>query len=107
MMCWPVLLYFVMSAAIAISSGIHAGFWVAMHAFGASFLALVAGGGLRASLHGDKTQKIGGGIIAILLLLLALWIAEGFSVTLFGIGIPGAIWCAIGLMVCLMFGDKS
>jgi hypothetical protein len=57
-MFWPIFIYVMVSAAIAISAGINVGFWVALHAPGGSLLALTAGGGLRASLQGDRTQKI-------------------------------------------------
>jgi hypothetical protein len=106
-MFWAIFIYVIVSATIAISAGIHAGIWVGLHAAGGSFLALTAGGGLRASLRGDRTQKIVGTLIAIVILGLALWISTGFSATLFGVHINGPIWAAIGFVVCLVFADKK
>jgi hypothetical protein len=104
---WPIFIYVVASAAIAITAGMGAGFWVALHVGGGSLLALSAGGGLRASLRGDRTQKIAGSLIALGILGLALWVSEGFSARLFGIYISGPIWAAIGFVVCLVFADKK
>jgi hypothetical protein len=56
-----------------------------------SLLYLVGGGGLKASLWwGDKTQKIGGSIFAVVLVCLAQWLSSGFSVHLFGYPLSGA-----------------
>lgn len=106
-MFWPIFIYLMASIAIAISAGMNAGLWVALHAAGGSLLALTAGGGLRASLRGDKSQKIGGSVIALVILGLALWASEGFSATLFGISISGPIWAAVGFVVCLVFADRN
>jgi hypothetical protein len=106
-MFWPIFVYVVMSVAIAVSAGIHAGFWVALHAAGGTILALSAGGGLRASLRGDRTQKIAGGIIALAFMGLAVWVSTGFSATLFGVHIIGPIWAGIGFVICLVFADKK
>src|SRR4051812_38219056 len=63
-MIWPLVVYFLMSLIIGISAGIRAGLSPAACAILTSALALVAGGGLRASvLWGDRTQKIGGPLI--------------------------------------------
>jgi hypothetical protein len=96
-------LYIVMSAALAISAGIHAGLWIGLHAAGGSILALSAGVGIRASLKGDRTQKIFGGLFGVALFTLSLWISTGFSVTLFGLFLIGPIWAAVGFVVCFLF----
>src|SRR5277367_4255761 len=106
-MFWPIFVYVVAAIAIAVSAGMHAGFWVALHATGGSLLALTAGGGLRASLRGDKNQKIFGSLIAVAILGLAIWVSAGFSATLFGIHVGGPIWAIIGFVVCLVFADKK
>jgi hypothetical protein len=102
-MLFPIFLYILVSAAIAISAGANAGLWVALHAAGGCLLALSAGVGMRASLKGDRTQKIGGSLIGLAILALSLWVSEGFSATLYGVSISGPIWATIGLVVCFMF----
>jgi hypothetical protein len=104
-MFWPIFIYVVLSATIAISAGINSE--VALHAAGASLLALSAGGGLRASLRGGRSQKIGGSIIALAIMGLAIWVSEGFSAKLFGLNISGPIWAGIGFAVCLAFADRK
>ncbi len=106
-MFWPIFIYFMASIAIAVSAGMRAGIWVALHVAGASMLALTAGGGLRASFRGDKSQKIGGSLIAVAIMGVALWVSAGFSATLFGVNISGPIWAIIGFVVCLVFADKK
>ncbi len=106
-MFWPIFIYFAMSVTIAISAGIHAGLWVALHAVGGSLLALTAGGGLRASLRGDRSQKVWGSLIAVVILGLAIWVSLGFSAGLFGTSISGPIWAGIGFVVCLVFADRK
>jgi hypothetical protein len=102
-MLLPIFLYVVLSIAIAISAGTSAGIWVALHAAGGSLLALSAGVGIRASLKGDRTQKIVGSVIGLAILALSLWISEGFLATLYGVNISGPIWAIIGFFVCFMF----
>jgi hypothetical protein len=74
----------------------------------ASFLFLVAGGGLKASLWwGGKAQKIGGSIAALLLVALAQWLSSGFSVQFFGHHFSGGLWGWIGFAVCFVFANKK
>ena len=106
-MGWIVYIYIVASLAIAVSAGINAGWGPGLSAFGASALALVAGGGLKASLHGDRTQKIGGLVIALVVAALAVWVGGGFTATLWGLHITGATWALIGGVVCFVFTTRE
>jgi len=101
-MFWPIFVYLVASVAISVTAGWAPG----LHAAGSSLLALAAGGGWRASLRGDRTQKIAGSVIAIVILALAVWLAGGFSVHAYGHQITGPIWALIGFAVCFVFADR-
>ena len=69
---------------------------------------MIAGGGLKASLRwGDKAQKIGGFVVAILILGIAQWLATGFSVWLFRNHLNGDLWCWIGFGTGLVFTTKK
>jgi hypothetical protein len=73
-----------------------------------SFLSLLSGGGLKASLlWGNKAQKIGGSVVALLIVGLARWLAEGFSVWLFGSHLSGDLWCWIGFAIGLVFTSSK
>jgi hypothetical protein len=105
---WPIFIYFVMSIAIAGSAAFNASWHAGVYTITASFLFLVAGGGLRASLWwGDKAQRIGGTIVAVLLVVLAQWLSRGFSVQLFGHYLSGQLWGWIGFGVCFLFVNKK
>jgi len=106
-MFWPIFIYVAVTIAISVSAGMNAGFWVALHAAGASILALTAGGGLRASLRGGRSQKLWGSFFAVVILGLALWVSMGFSAQLFGVNISGPIWAITGFVVCLVFADRE
>jgi hypothetical protein len=71
-MFWPIYMYLITSLAIAGSAAYHVGWSTGLLAIAASFLFLVAGAGLKASpWWGDKAQKIGGSVVAVLLAALA------------------------------------
>ena len=110
-MVWIITIYLFLSAAIAITGAVKAGILVGLSAFGASFLAVVAAGGLKFGLFwGDRAQKIGIPIIAVLLLALAYWISAGFSAQLFGVALSGEAWAIIGALVgfvCINRGMTS
>jgi hypothetical protein len=98
-MVWIITVYLFLSA-IAITGAIKAGVLVGLSAFGASFLAVVAAGGLKFGLFwGDRAQKIGVPIVAVLLLTFAYWLSGGFSARLFGVGLSGEAWAIIGALV--------
>src|SRR5690348_12330631 len=103
-MVWPLVVYFLLSLIISVSAAFRAGLGPAVCAILTSILALIAGGGLRASVFwGDRTQKIGGPVIAALLAALAYWLSSGFSVGLFGYLLTGTEWGIIGFFLCFLF----
>jgi hypothetical protein len=107
-MFWPIFIYIILSVIIAGSALLKVGFGVGFYAFAASALALVAGGGLKASLwYGDKAQKIAGPIIATVIMAVALWLASGFSAQLFGYAVSGTMWCIVGAAVCFIFVNRK
>jgi hypothetical protein len=107
-MFWPIYIYLIMSVTIAGSATYHVGWSAGLRAIAVSFLFLVAGGGLKASLWwGDKAQKIGGCVVAVLLAALAQWLSSGFSVQLFGHPLSGRLWGWIGFAVCFVFANKK
>jgi hypothetical protein len=107
-MFWPIYMYLIASLAIAGSAAYHVGWSTGLLAIAASSLFLVAGGGLKASLWwGDKAQKIGGSVVAVLLAALAQWLSSGFSVQLFGQSLSGGLWGWIGFAVCFVFANKK
>jgi hypothetical protein len=106
-MFWPIYFYLIMSIAIAGSAAFNAGLAAGFYAIATSSLSLVAGGGLKASLWwGDKAQKIGGSIVALLLVALVQWLSDGFSVGLFGHSVSGGAWGWIGFAICFVFAGK-
>lgn len=107
-MFWPIYMYLIASLAIAGSAAYHVGWSTGLLAIAASSLFLVAGGGLKASFWwGDKAQKIGGSVVAVLLAALAQWLSSGFSVQLFGQPLSGGLWGWIGFAVCFVFANKK
>jgi len=107
-MSWPIYVYLIASVAIAGSAAFKIGWGSALSIAVTSFFALVAGGGLKASLFwGDKTQKVGGPVVALIVVGLAQWLASGFSVWLFGDHLSGNLWCWIGFAIGLIFTTKK
>jgi hypothetical protein len=107
-MFWPIYVYLIASLAIAGSAAFNVGWWPGLYTIATSFLFLVAGGGLKASLWwGDKAQKIGGSVVAVLLAALAQWLSSGFSVQLFGHPLSGGLWGWVGFTVCFIFANKK
>jgi hypothetical protein len=107
-MFWPIYIYLIASILLAGSALFKVGWVPALCTAAASMLALTAGGGLKASIRwGDKAQKIGGSVVAILIVGLAQWLSTGFSVWLFGDHIGGDVWCWIGFAVGLIFTSKK
>ncbi len=107
-MVWIITIYLLLSVAIAITGAMKAGVLVGLSAFGASFLAVIAAGGLKLGLFwGDRAQRIGVPIVAVLLLTFAYWLSSGFSAQLFGVALSGEAWTIIvGLVgfVCVNRG---
>lgn len=107
-MFWPIYVYLVSSLVIAGSAAISAGLGPAFYVIATSSLFLAAGGGWKASLlQRDKTQKVGGSVVAALILVLAQWLSSGFSVHLFGHALSGAAWGWIGFAICLVFATQK
>jgi hypothetical protein len=107
-MFWPIYVYVIASLAIAGSAAINAGLGPAAYAITTSSLFLMAGGGWKASLlWGEKAQKIGGSVVALLIVALAQWLSSGFSVHLFGHALSGATWGWIGFVVCFVFATRK
>lgn len=105
---WPIYLYVIMSVVIAGSAAVKVGWTPAFCTIIASFLSLVSGGGLKASvLWRGKAQKIGGFVIALVILGLAQWSAEGFSVGFFGNQLSGDLWCWTGFVIGLIFTSRK
>ena len=106
-MNWVITVYLIFSAIVAISAAINAGLLVGVYTFAASSLGVTAGGGLKFGLlWGDKQQRIGVPVVAILLIALVLWLGSGFSVTMFGRIIGGEIWGIIGVVIGLVCVSK-
>jgi hypothetical protein len=101
--------YFFASIAIAVSAWSNGGWTAGLSAFGTGAVSLVAGGGLKASLWwGDKAQKIGGLVIAtILMALSSYFMAPRFSVHLFDFTATGQEWGWLGAAICFLFTDKK
>jgi hypothetical protein len=107
-MLWPIYAYLIVSVAVAVSAAAKAGWAPGLYAVVVSFLCLVAGGGLKASLWwGDKAQKIGGAVVAALVVALAQWLAGGFSVLLIGHHLDGSLWGWIGFGIGLVFTNRK
>ena len=107
-MFWPIYVYVIASLAIAGSAAVNAGLGPAAYTITTSSLFLMAGGGWKASLlWGDKARKVGGSVVAVLIVALAQWLSSGFSVHLFGHALSGAAWGWIGFVVCFVFATRK
>jgi hypothetical protein len=103
---WIIVGYFFLTIGVAISAFFHAG-TAGLYVFIASFLFLVAGGGIKSMvLYGDRNQKIAGPIVGLLVGALAYWLSTGFSVQLFGIYMSAAVWGAIGFLIAIVFAPR-
>jgi len=107
-MFWPIFIYFIISIILAVASFFRTGTSVALCLFGTSMISLVAAGGLKFGiLWGDRAQKIGVPLVAILLLGFAYWLSSGFSVQIFGYQLSGLTWGIIGAVIGLIFVDRK
>lgn len=105
---FPICAYALVSLVIVVSAAVNAGIGPAAYAITTSSLFLTAGGGLKASLWwGDKAQKVGGSVVALLIVALAQSLSNGFSVNLFGYALSGAAWGWIGFIVCFIFATRK
>jgi hypothetical protein len=104
----PILLYMFVTIVTAVSVAMSVTWAVAIYTIVGSGLSCVAGGGLKSSLWwGDKSQKIAGPIIALVLMILAQWLSAGFSVQLLGYDLGGNLWSVIGFAVTFVFTNKK
>src|SRR5271170_3820972 len=79
-----------------------------VYAITTSSLFLAAGGGWKASLWcGDYAQKIGGTVVAALIVVLAQRLSSGFSVGLFGHAMSGTAWGWVGFILCFVFATRK
>lgn len=107
-MFWPIHVYVISSLVIAGSTAISAGLGPAFYLIATSSLCLAAGGGWKVSLlSGDRSQKIGGSVVAALIVALAQWLSSGVSVRLFGHALSGAAWGWIGFAICFVFATRK
>ena len=82
-MVWLLNLYVIMSVVVSVSAAFHVRLAAGVYAVLTIAAALIAGGGLKATLFwGNTAQKIGGPVVTALLVILAYWLSGG-SVGLF------------------------
>jgi tetratricopeptide (TPR) repeat protein len=104
---WPVYLYLIASTVLTLSALFRGEMHAALCLCGTSFISLIAAGGLKFGiLRGDKAQRVGVPIIALVLFAFAYWLSNGFSVQLFGYNLSGLTWGAIGALIGIAFIDQ-
>jgi hypothetical protein len=107
-MVWLLNLYVIMSVVISVSAAFHVRVAAGVYAVLTTAVALIAGGGLKATLFwGNTVQKIGGPVVTALLVILAYWLSGGFSVGLFSYRFTGAEWGAIGFVIAFLWANRS
>jgi hypothetical protein len=107
-MVWLLNLYVVMSIVVSVSAAFHVGVAAGVCAVLTIAVALIAGGGLKATLFwGNTVQKMGGPVVTALLAILAYWLSGGFSVGLFSYRFTGAEWGAIGFVIAFLWGEPA
>jgi hypothetical protein len=105
---WPIYIYFIASIIMAVGLLLHGQFKFALCLFGTSMLSLTAAGGLKFGLFwGDKSQRIGVPIVALLIFAVAHWLSGGFSVQLFGYYISGLTWGIVGAVIGFLFINRK
>ncbi len=105
---WPIYIYFICSIIMALGLLFRGEVKFALCLFGTSMLSLTAAGGLKFGLlWGDKSQRIGVPIVALLIFAIAYWLSAGFSVQLFGHYISGLTWGIIGAAIGLLFINRK
>jgi hypothetical protein len=107
-MYWPIFIYLIASIILTVTSIIHVGIISALCLFGTSMISFTAAGGLKFGiLWGDKAQKIGVPLLAVLFLAFAYWLFSGFSVQLLGYHLSGLTWGIIGVVIGIIFVDRK
>ena len=106
-MVWLLTLYLIMSVVISLSAAFHIGIAAGLYAVLTIALALIAGTGLKATLFwGHTVHRIGGPVVAALLVILAYWLSGGFSAGLFSYRFTGAEWGAIGFVIAFLWANQ-
>lgn len=105
-MFWIVYLYLVVSVIPAVFNLFNDVALGLSTLFG-SLLAVFAGGGLRGSLYGNKGQKIGGFVSAVIFILIAYWLSDKFYFAIKGFSFTGLEWIIIGFFIGLLFVSKT
>src|SRR3984893_8001182 len=106
-MVWLLNLYVIMSVVVSVSAAFHVGIAAGVYAVLTIAIALIAGGGLKATLFwGNTVQKIGGPVVTVLLVILAHWLSAGFSVGLFSYRFTGAEWGVIGFVIAFLWANQ-
>ena len=104
---WLLNLYVIMSVVVSVSAAFHVGVAAGLYAVLTIAVALIAGSVLKAALFwGDMVQRIGGPVVAALLVILAYWLSGGFSVGLFSYRFTGAEWGAIGFVIAFLWANQ-
>jgi hypothetical protein len=104
-MAWIIYIYVLISLVIAFTA-FSAGWQAGLSAIGTTFLAFAAGAGLRGSLYGTKRQKLAGLALAVVLMSIAHWVGQGFSVHVFGYNFTGTEWGWLGFVICVLCTSK-
>ncbi len=105
-MFWIVSLYLIVSiipAVVNLFNDVALGLSIL---FG-SLLAVFAGGGLRGSLYGNKWQKIGGFVAAVIFMTIAYWLSSKFDFSIKDFSFTGLEWIIIGFFIGLLFVSKT
>ena len=106
-MVWLLTLYLIMSVVISLSAAFHIGIAAGLYAVLTIALALIAGTGLKATLFwGHTVHRIGGPVVAALLVILAYWLSGGFSAGLFSYRFTGAEWGAIWFVMAFLWANQ-
>lgn len=105
-MPWIIYIYWMFGLVIIITVYTNTGWQAALSALAGVGFAFLAGAGLKGSLYGTKAQKLAGLALAVVMISLAHWIGQGFSVHVFGYDLTGTEWVWIGFAICLLFTPK-
>jgi hypothetical protein len=106
--------YFILSMIISISAIFNGGWSAGVSAFLTSVFAFIAGSRLKSLVFWEdwkganaQNMAIAGVVVSVILIGVAYWLSNYFSVQLFGVFLSGTIWGAIGLVVCFLCTDKK
>jgi hypothetical protein len=104
---WFIMLYLLLSIAIAITGAIKNGWWAGFSAILVGALAFAAGSGLKAALCWSSEKKLPSLLIALVLMGAAYWLSKGFSAQIWGYSISGENWSLIGFVISFVFTTKE